>query len=167
MKLDVERFMQATGNYKDIDSKEVFFQEVRKLIPLIQEELNELQESCNLEYVQGVLDDTGDIKVYVHQLESLLERLGCNVVGSNQGIAENNSLKYTQSFELAQRWLNEHDFGYAQLGVANPFYISKNEYDDETFYCLKRRDTDKVSKWCGFPKVDLDDFTPKEFGGNL
>lgn len=167
MKSDVELFMQATGNFKDIDSKEVFFQEVRKLIPLIQEELNELQESCNLEYVQGVLDDHVDLVVYSTQLESLLERLGCNVIGAKQAVAENNSLKYTASKELATRWLNEHDNNFGKFKGTNPFYISENEYGGEIYYCLKRRSDGKVAKFCGFPKVSLDQYTPKEFGGNL
>jgi len=167
MKLDVERFMQATGNYKDIDSKEVFFQEVRKLIPLIQEELNELQESCNLEYVQGVLDDFVDLNVYQIQLESLLERLGCDTVGAKQAVAENNSLKYTTSRALVFRWLNEHENGYSQLKLENPFYICETEFDNETYYCLKRSSDDKVGKFVGYPKVNLDEYAPKEFGGNL
>lgn len=167
MKPDVLKFMGATGNLREIDSKETFFEEVGKLIPLLQEEVDELKESYNLRYVQGVLDDVIDIEVYLIQLQSLLERLGCNLLSARESVAENNSLKYTQSLQLAERWLNEHDKQYCILGIATPFYISVNEYEGETYYCIKRRDTDKVSKFIGFPKINLDCYTPKEYGGNL
>lgn len=167
MKSEVIKFIGATGNLKDITSKEVFFEEVGKLIPLIQEELDELKESYNLRYVQGVLDDHVDLVVYSLQLESLLERLGCDVVGAKQAVAENNSIKYTTSGMLAMRWLNEHSTQYKALKQENPFYISTVEYEGEMYYCLKRKSDDKVSKWCGFPKVSLGEFVPSEFGGNL
>lgn len=167
MKSNVIKFMGATGNLKDISSKEVFFEEVGKLIPLIQEELDELKESYNLRYVQGVLDDYVDIQVYAHQLGSLLERLGCDVIGAKQAVAENNSLKFTTSGALAMRWLNDHDNNFSQLKLENPYYISTNEYEGEIYYCLKRRSDDKVSKFVGFPKLNLDNYTPKEYGGNL
>lgn len=167
MKSEVELFMGATGNLKDIDSKEVFFEEVGKLIPLIQEELDELKESYNLQYVQGVLDDCVDLNVYLIQLESLLKRLGCDVVGAKQAVSQNNSLKYTISIDLAHSWWFEHDKSCSLMRQENPYYISENEYEGETYYCLKKKSIDKVSKWIGFPKVDLDGYTPKEFGGNL
>lgn len=167
MKSEIVKFLQATGNYRDIYSKEVFFEEVGKLIPLIQEELDELKESYNLRYVQGVLDDCVDLRVYGIQLESLLERLGCDVLGAQAAVAENNSIKYTTSGMLAMRWLNEHSTQYKALKQENPFYISTVEYDGEMYYCLKRKSDGKVSKWCGFPKVSLDEYTPKEFGGKL
>ena len=167
MKSDVIKFIGATGNLKDISSKEVFFEEVGKVLPLIQEELDELKESHNLRYVQGVLDDHVDLTVYLIQLESLLERLGCDVIGAKQAVAQNNSLKYTTSGALVMRWLNEHDNNFSQLKLENPYYISTNEYEGEIYYCLKRRSDDKVSKFVGFPKVDLDNYTPKEYGGNL
>ena len=167
MKSEIVKFLQATGNYRDIDSKEVFFEEVGKLIPLIQEELDELKESYNLRYVQGVLDDVVDIEVYLIQLQSLLERVGCNLLAARASVAENNSLKYTTSGMLAIRWLNEHSTQYKALKQENPFYISTVEYEGEMYYCLKRKSDNKVSKWCGFPKVSLDEYTPKEFGGNL
>ena len=165
MRSDVVKFMGATGNLKDIDNKEVFFEEVGKLIPLIQEELNELQESYNLQYVQGALDDCVDLNVYLLQLESLLERLGCDVIRAKQAVAENNSLKYTQSKELADRWLKEHDHSSRMFRQENPFYVAETEYEGEMFYCLKRKSDHKVSKWVGFPTVQLDHYTPKEFGG--
>jgi hypothetical protein len=167
MKSEIIKFMGATGNLKDITSKDVFFEEVGKLIPLIQEEVDELKESYQLRYVQGVLDDVVDIEVYLVQLQSLLERLGCNTTLARASVAENNSLKYTTSGMLAMRWLNEHSTQYKALKQGNPFYISTTEYEGEMYYCLKRKVDDKVSKWCGFPKVSLDDFVPSEFGGSL
>lgn len=167
MKSEIVKFLQATGNYRGIDSKEVFFEEVGKLIPLLQEEVDELKESHQLRYVQGVLDDVVDIEVYLVQLQSLLERIGCNLLAARASVAENNSIKYTTSGMLAMRWLNEHSTQYKALKQDNPFYISTVEYEGEMYYCLKRKSDDKVSKWCGFPKVSLDEFVPKEYGGNL
>lgn len=167
MKSEIIKFLQATGNYRDIDSKEAFFEEVGKLIPLLQEELEELKESYNLRYVQGVLDDCVDLRVYGIQLESLLERLGCDVLGAQAAVAENNSLKYTTSEILAERWWNEHDHSSHVLREGNPFYVSKSEYDGEKYYCLKRLRDDKVSKFVGFPTVELDDYLPSEFGGKI
>ena len=167
MKSGVIKFLQTTGNYRDITSKEIFFEEVGKLIPLLQEEVDELKESYNLRYVQGVVDDVVDIEVYLIQLQSLVERLGCNLLAARTAVTENNSLKYTPSFELASKWLDEHAASCNKFGGTLPYYIAKNEYDGETYYCLKRLKDGKVSKYCGFPKVDLDDYTPKEFGGNL
>lgn len=166
MKNEVIQFIGATGNLKDITSKEVFFEEVKKLIPLIQEELDELRESCNLEFVHGALDDYVDLSVYLIQLGSLLERVGCDIVGAKAAVADNNSLKYTTSEILAESWWEDHNTS----GVPpweNPYYVDSNYYDGETYYCLKRRDTDKVSKWVGFPKVSLDEFVPSGFGGDL
>lgn len=167
MKSEIIKFLQATGNYRDIDTKEVFFEEVGKLIPLLQEEIDELKESYQLRYVQGVLDDVVDIEVYLIQLQSLLERVGCNLLAARASVAENNSIKYTTSGMLAMRWLNEHSTQYKALKQENPFYISTVEYEGEMYYCLKRRSDDKVSKWCGFPKVNLDEFVPNEFGGKI
>lgn len=166
MKNEVIRFMGATGNLRDITSKEVFFEGVEKLIPLIQEELDELRESCNLEFVHGALDDYVDLSVYLIQLASLLERVGCDTIGAKSAVANNNSLKYTTSEILAEDWWVDHNTS----GVPpweNPFYVDSSSYDGEIYYCLKRRDTGKVSKWVGFPKVSLDEFVPSEFGGKL
>ena len=167
MKSDVIKFLKATNNYRDIDSKETFFEEVGKLIPLLQEEVDELKESYQLRYVQGVLDDVVDIEIYLIQLQSLLERVGCNLLAARASVAENNSIKYTTSGMLAMRWLNEHSTQYKALKQENPFYISTVESEGEMYYCLKRKSDDKVSKWCGFPKVSLDEFVPSEFGGKL
>lgn len=166
MKSDVVKFLQATGNYRDIDTKEVFFEEVGKLIPLLQEEVDELKESYNLQDVHGVLDDVVDIEVYLIQLQSLLERVGCNLLAARESVVENNSLKYTTSEVLAEGWWEEHNISVVPPWK-NPYYVDSNCYDGETYYCLKRRDTDKVSKWVGFPKVHLDEFVPSEFGGSL
>ncbi len=160
MKSDVIKFLKATNNYRDIDSKETFFEEVGKLIPLLQEEVDELKESYQLRYVQGVLDDVVDIEIYLIQLQSLLERVGCNLLAARASVAENNSIKYTTSGMLAMRWLNEHSTQYKALKQDNPFYISTVEYEGEMYYCLKRKSDDKVSKWCGFPRPKLEEFLP-------
>jgi len=167
MKSAVEKFMKCTGNYRTLNSKEDFFVEVDKLIPLIQEELDELRESLKLRWVEGVLDDTLDLRVYNYQLESLLGRLGCLVVPAEEAVDVNNSLKYTPSKELAEKWLHEHKVQAAILGVPCPAYICITEVDGIDYYCLKRKSDNKVMKYCGFARVELDKFVPVEYGGKL
>jgi len=167
MKQAVEQFVKCTGNYRTLDTKEDFFEEVDKLIPLIQEELNELQESLNLHWVEGVLDDCLDLKVYNYQLQSLLERLGCDVSSAEVAVDVNNSLKYTPSKELAEKWLEEHKAQALQLGVPLNMYICITEVDGIDYYCLKRKSDNKVMKYCGFERVELDKFVPVEYGGKL
>lgn len=167
MKSEVEKFMKCTGNYRSIDTKEVLFEEVAKLIPLIQEELDELRESLKLRWVEGILDDTLDLKVYNYQLESLLERLGCLVAPAEEAVDVNNSLKYTPSEKLAEKWLRDHKVQAAILGVPCPAYLCITEVDGIDYYCLKRKSDNKVMKYCGFERVELEKFVPVEYGGKL
>jgi hypothetical protein len=167
MKQAVEQFVKCTGNYRTLDTKEDFFEEVDKLIPLIQEELDELRESLKLRWVEGVLDDCLDLKVYNYQLQSLLERLGCDVSSAEVSVDVNNSLKYTTSKELAQKWLLEHKEQALKLGVPLNMHICITEVDGIDYYCLKRTGDGKVMKYCGFARVQLDKYVPQEFGGAL
>lgn len=167
MKQAVEQFVKYTGNYRTLDTKEDFFEEVDKLIPLIQEELNELQESLNLHWVEGVLDDCLDLKVYNYQLQSLLERLGCDVSSAEVAVDVNNSLKYTTSKELADKWLHDHRVQATILGVPCPVYVCVTWVEDRNYYCLKRKSDNKVMKYVGFDRVQLDEYVPPEFGGKL
>jgi hypothetical protein len=167
MKQQVEAFLKATGNYRNIDNKSILFEEIDKLIPFIQEELDELKESLNLRWVEGALDDTLDLKVYNIQLESLLTRLGCDVVGAGEAVAENNSLKYTTSKGLADKWLDDIKASSIKLGLPCPAYICITEVDGVDHYCLKNKITNKVVKYCGFNRVDLENYIPTEYGGNL
>ena len=166
MKSAIEKFMKCTGNYPTLSSKEDFFVEVSKLIPLIQEELDELRESLKLRWVEGVLDDCLDLKVYNYQLQSLLERLGCDVSPAEEAVDANNSLKYTTSWDLAIKWLSEHRASCLQKGEPCLLHICVTEVDNETYYCLKDG-TGKVRKNVDFPRVELDKFVPVEYGGKL
>lgn len=158
MKAEVLKFMQATGNFKEIDSKGVFFAELSKLMPLLQEELTELSDACELLDVKEALDGYVDLKVYLIQLESLLSRFGCDTKCAEDAVAENNSLKYTTSEILAEDWWAGHNS--SNLPWDNPYYVDDNEVEGTTYYCLKHRNTDKVSKYVDFPKVDLGKFVP-------
>lgn len=167
MKQAVEKFMKCTGNYRTLNSKEDFFVEVDKLIPLIQEELDELQQSLNLRWVEGVLDDCLDLKVYNWQLQSLLERLGCDVSSAEVAVDVNNSLKYTPSKELAEKWLHDHKVQATILSLPLNMYICITEVDGIDYYCLKRKSDNKVMKYVGFGRVALERFVPVEYGGKL
>lgn len=167
MKQAVEKFMKCTGNYRTLNSKEDFFVEVDKLIPLIQEELDELRESLKLRWVEGALDDCLDLKVYNYQLQSLLERLGCLVKPAEEAVDVNNSLKYTPSEKLAEKWLHDHKVQAAILGVHCPAYLCITEVEGIDYYCLKRKSDNKVMKYVGFERVALERFVPVEYGGKL
>lgn len=167
MKQAVDSFMKATGNYRSINTKEALFEEVAKLIPLIQEELDELRESLNLRWVEGVLDDCLDLKVYNYQLQSLLERLGCDVSSAEVAVDVNNSLKYTTCEDLAYYWLDEIKDSSFKLGVPCPAYVCVTWIEDKNYYCLKRKSDNKVMKYVGFERVDLERFVPVEYGGTL
>lgn len=166
MRSAVEDFIKCTGNYSHIQNKEVLVEEVLRLIPLIQEELDELSEATNLHWVEGILDATLDMRVYNYQLQSLLERLGCDVSPAEEAVDANNSLKYTTSWDLAIKWLSEHRASCLQKGEPCLLHICVTEVDNETYYCLKDG-TGKVRKNVDFPRVELDKFVPVECGGKL
>lgn len=167
MKDQVVAFTKATGNYREIDNREVLFSELGKLLPLLQEEVNELEEAINLQWVEGALDGYLDIMVYAHQIESLLKRIGIDTFGAGLAVAENNSLKYTSSKELAEKWLVEHEHSARYYFKECLAEICETEVDGETYYCLKNKHTGKVMKHVSFPRVQLSEFIPVEYGGTL
>lgn len=161
MKNQIETFMKCTGNdnpsFDDIDN-EYLFNKVKSLLPLLQEEVKELAEAvCNMDVVEAV-DAIGDMGVYYYQLVLLLERAGIDYKSACQAICTNNSLKYTTSAGLAERWLNEW-----QCEGNFDYYVSGTEVDEQMYYCLKDIKTKKVKKWKRFTQVSLKEFIPEKY----
>jgi len=167
MKSAVEKFMKCTGNYRTLNSKEDFFVALEPLRKLLLQEVDvEFLDSIRLRWVEGTLDDYCDGMVYMWQWYSLLTRMGIDVEGACAAVCENNSLKYTPSKELAEKWLHEHEVQATILSVPCDLHICITEVDNETYYCLKDG-TGKVRKYCGFERVALEKFVPVEYGGKL
>lgn len=163
MKQQIEEFMKCTGNdnpsFDNID-KGYLFKKLNQLTDFMDEEFNvELKEDgLQALNITEVLDAIIDIQVFHTQMVSLLERAGIEYKWACQAICENNSLKFTTSAELAERWLNE----WQSEGNFN-YYISGTEVDNVMYYCLKDIKTKKVKKWKGFTQVSLKEFIPEKY----
>lgn len=155
----VIQFMKATGNDLpyDIDRDE-FFKQVRKLLPLLQEEVAELDDALVAKDVVEIVDALSDIRVYMDQLNYLQDKAGIDRVGVNEAVDLNNSLKWTTEFILAWKWFGEQPSP-PVLDLHTTFWLNEDG-DKETTYCLKDSNG-KVRKHNNFPKVDLKEFIPK------
>lgn len=145
--------MKCTGNdnpsFDNID-KEYVTQKGNQLIDFISEEVQEAIDGLVDENIVEVLDAWVDQEYFHTQGVLMFERAGIDYKGACQAICENNSLKYTTSSGLAERWLNE----WQCEGNFN-YYVSGTEVESVMYYCLKDIKTKKVKKWKGFPSVDL------------
>lgn len=163
MKQQIETFMQCTGNdnpsFDNMD-KEYVFKKLNQLTDFMDEEFNvELKEDgLQAEDIVAVVDAIADIEVFHTQMVLLLERAGVDYKGVCDAICTNNSLKFTTSAELAERWLNE----WQSEGNFN-YYVSGTEVNGQMYYCLKHLKAKKVSKWKGFPQVSLKEFIPEKY----
>lgn len=146
--------MQATGTFfppiDDITIENVLAS-VKRLIPLIEEEVDELEDSTD---ISDVLDAVVDIGVYYSQLVLLMEHIGVNYTEACQAVCHNNDLKYTHSMPLVMDW-------YSNLKDKSA-RIEDNEVDGVKYFCLKNQNG-KVVKYKGFPRVDLTDYIPEEW----
>lgn len=162
MKAEVRKFMGAVGclpKSYDESTKEYLKEHLGKLITLLKEEIQEMEDAlANDDFVE-VLDASVDQRYYTTQIQLTLELAGFNVYEAEQCVHANNSLKHTTSFNLAQQWIEELE---RETGVRD-WQISSNVYDGETHHCLKKKETSKVSKWFNFPKVSLRPFVPEKY----
>lgn len=163
MKQQIEMFAKCTGNDNpsfDYLDKEYLVQKSNQLIDFISEEVQEAIDALVDEDIVELLDAWVDQEYFHTQGVLMFERAGIDYKGACNAICQNNSLKYTTSAELAERWLNE----WQSEGNFN-YYISGNEVDGQMYYCLKDLKSKKVKKWKGFPQVDLTPFVPNKFKG--
>lgn len=157
MKSYVRPFMSATGVLPppfDDMTLPVFIEGVKPLVPLLQEELNELDAAIKANDVQEVLDACVDLSYFVTQLQIWLEQAGVVVQKAEELVCLNNELKYTTDQGLVERWLGE-------VG-SDKVYVDENiDEDGTTQYCIKDKVTHKVKKFKDFPSVDLSACVPK------
>ena len=157
MKAYIRQFMAATGTLPptyDNMTLPVLINGVKPLVPLLQEELNELDAAIKANDVQEVLDARVDLKVFITQLEIWLEQAGVDVQEAEELVCLNNELKYTTKESLAERWAE--GVGLDKIYVAESF-----DEEGTPQYCIKDKVTHKVKKFKDFPVVSLEQCVPK------
>ena len=157
MKRQVHEFMSAIGTLPPNESLDLptLIAGLKPLVPLLQEELHELNAAIESNDVIECVDAVIDLKYFLTQAVIWLEQAGCDVVRSGELVCENNRLKFTTSYDLAQQWL------YSKGNILD-FYIDGNRAEDgEYYYCIKDEVTHKVKKYSNFPSVDLTDCVPQ------
>lgn len=158
----VIQFLKATGNdIPDNIDREEFFKQVSRLLPLLKEEVAELEDALVAKDVVEIVDALSDIRVYMDQFNYLQDKAGIDRVAVNEAVDQNNSLKWTTSEDLAISWL--FDLEYADVGVVETnvrFGGVDGSISGYKTYCLKDL-KGKVRKYKDFPKVDLKEFIPK------
>jgi len=101
----VIEFLKATGNdFPDFIDREEFFKQVGKLLPLLKEEVVELEDALVVKDVVEIVDALSDIRVYMDQFNYLQDKAGIDRVGVNEAVDLNNSLKWTCNKQLAKSW---------------------------------------------------------------
>lgn len=119
------------------------------------EEVQELIDAVLAGDVVELVDAVKDIGVYYYQFVNILESAGVDYQGVSNLIADNNDMKYTTSYELAQRW--ELETGYKVESN-----IVFEGYEEVVYHCIKD-DCGKIKKFKGFEKVNLLPFIPEVF----
>jgi hypothetical protein len=132
----------------------VFIDGVKPLVPLLQEELNELDAAIKANDVQEVLDACVDLSYFLTQLQIWLEQAGVDVQESEELVCFNNELKFTTKERLAEIWAEE-------VGLDRVYVDESIDEDGTPQYCIKDRVTHKVKKFKDFPSVDLSTCVPK------
>lgn len=160
MKQKILKWLCATGSnpYELLDAdKEVILarfkarQELK--IEELQEQLDALKAGDFVEFLDGILDEY----VYLSQDMVDLEVLGVRVNDAFLEVLNNNESKLTTSedYIMIQHALRVND----AKGV-NDWYVDSNVYDDDVYHCLKRHDTNKVTKFLDHVKPDISQFVP-------
>jgi len=157
LKSDVRQFMSACGllppSYDDM-TLPVFIDGVSPLVPLLQEELNELDTAIKSNDVQEILDACVDLSYFITQLEIWLEQAGVGVQEAEELVCLNNELKYTFSEPMAEDWATA-------VGLEKVYVDGNDDENGFTQYCIKDRVTHKVKKYKDFPSVDLSPCVPR------
>jgi len=157
LKAYVRQFMSACGllppSYDDM-TLPVFINGVKPLVPLLQEELNELNTALQANDVVEVTDAFVDLKYFISQLEIWLDQAGVDVQEAEELVCLNNELKYTRDSLLATMWAGD-------IGLGKVYVASNLDEDGDIQYCIKDNVTHKVKKFKDFPQVDLSLCVPK------
>lgn len=153
---NVKTFLKATGNDFPYDiGRDEFFKQIAKLLPLLQEEVAEVEDALLSKDLVNLVKELDDVRVYISQFNYLLDRAGIDRVGVSEAVDLNNSLKWTTDWDLGWSWFCEQEHNYALHAIK---WLNEDG-DEETTYCLKDNNG-KVRKYGNFPKVDLKEFIP-------
>lgn len=148
----VSRFNHTCGNAPAEDPKEILKQIVNQSTYLLEEVLETKHAAKDGNWTE-VTDGVADILFVAAYLNDLCEAAGVDIKGAFEAVCENNSLKFTTSKELAEKWLAEKEIS---------CYVAETEYDGETYYTVRRTEDGKVTKYKGFETVNLIPFIPKD-----
>ena len=150
---EVAKFNQITGKGPS-DDLNVLTKQIKDQSTILLEEVLETKEAPDwIERLDGVCD----IWFVASELVTQLESVGINVKKAFKAVCENNSLKYTTSRELVEKW-----YTWNTEVKQEQCHIHESVYEGETYYCVRRNEDNKVLKWEDFPKVDLAKSVPKE-----
>jgi hypothetical protein len=149
-------FNKIVGKEPSEDSC-VLAEQVTNQSTILLEEVLETKEASKLSDWEKMLDGVCDVWFVSSELVTQLISVGIDVKRAFKAVCENNALKYTTSYELAEKW-------YTWNACTNNIdcHIHKSEYEGQNYYCVRRNEDNKVLKWEEFPTVDLKRFIPKE-----
>lgn len=144
---EISFFNLACGN-KPITTEDTLYttckaalQQGKIILEEVKEYIKAAEEGDEEELKDGIID----ILYTSLRLVSLFEQR-YDIEAGMEVVAENNNLKWTESFLIAQHWLQ---------GMPESIKVNKSVISDgAVYYCLKD-ENGKVRKWQGFPKVDL------------
>jgi NTP pyrophosphatase (non-canonical NTP hydrolase) len=151
----VERFNVITGKAPSKDIKELYKQ-IENQCTYLLEEVEETMKAAQEEDMVEVLDGVADVKYVASQLQTLLESVGVDFDGAFSAVCENNDLKFTTLFGVADNWAVYHDKS------GKDVYISSVEYEGVNYYTVCDYHTNKTLKPQNFPRVDLKPFIPND-----
>ncbi len=139
---DTYTFNRIAGNDKKLTYADLKFQ-----TELLQEELNETYDSITIGNDEEILDGAIDVLVVALGLVQKLERLGFDVSGAMEAVAQNNLSKYPSNEEDAVKSL-EPGWSCTQ--------------DQGTSLWVIKDGAGKIRKPWNFKSVDLSQFTPSK-----
>lgn len=117
----------------------------------IQEELNELYDAIVAKNITEVCDAGADLDVVVSGLNYLSGSAYEDLITS---VLDNNDLKISLSNSVATNWATFHKDNGTDV------YVNDQEFNEVTYYTVKRTEDNKILKYGNFPKVDLTDYVP-------
>lgn len=148
----VAKWNELCGNTVSEIGTNEYWQALANQFHRIKEELEELAGAIDDKDIEGVFDAGLDLDVVVAGLNMLT---GCDYTSGINAVCDNNDLKVTTDKGKAENWqIFNQDNG-------TECYVEKTEYCDNTFYCVKRTEDNKILKYGNFPKVDLSKFVPE------
>ena len=146
---DLENLRNDTYTFNRIagNDKKLTYADLKFYTELLQEELDETKGGVDLENDEEILDGAVDVLVVTLGLVQKLERLGFDVSGAMEAVAQNNLSKYPSNEEDAVKSL-EPGWSCTQ--------------DQMTSLWVIKDHVGKIRKPWNFKSVDLKQFTPSK-----